>query len=288
MYVRCVRGAETPQNLVDNGNGTVTDNSTRLMWQQGESGQMTWDAALSYCEKLPDGAYKDWRLPNIKELESLTLDSAYGPAIDQIFSNAQGSAYWSSTTSAGDPGYAWQVYFDNGNVTYGAKDYDTGMYARCVRFANYKPALGSLNPSNENSNAGSSRTFKAIYRDADGYADLKTVDFLVSPDGKTANAIWVRYDVATNKLMLYNDAGTGLVQGKCTPGVAKTLANSQGRLDCKATRVSVYGNACEMRWSIIPRAAFADASTPRQLRMRAVDNLGANTGFKTKGAWTIK
>ncbi|MBI4687331.1 MAG: DUF1566 domain-containing protein [Nitrospirae bacterium] len=69
--------------FTDNGNGTVTDNRTGLVWQQGEAGQMMWGSALSYCEGLPLGGKTDWRLPNVKELESLTDDTRYNdPAID--------------------------------------------------------------------------------------------------------------------------------------------------------------------------------------------------------------
>ena len=70
-YVRCVRGGQTQQSLVDNGDGTVTDNRTGLIWQQGEPGAMTWNSALTYCEGLSLAGSTDWRLPNIKELESL-------------------------------------------------------------------------------------------------------------------------------------------------------------------------------------------------------------------------
>ncbi|SEM73887.1 Protein of unknown function [Syntrophus gentianae] len=51
-YVRCVRGTQWQQEFLDMGNGTVTDLRTRLRWQQGEPGSMTWDKALSYCEGL--------------------------------------------------------------------------------------------------------------------------------------------------------------------------------------------------------------------------------------------
>jgi len=141
-YVRCVRGDQAlTQNFVDNGNGTVTDNNTGLMWQQGEPGAKTWDSALSYCENLilPSSGYSDWRLPNITELESITDDTVFDPvnhpiAIDtNAFPNANASNYyWSSTTSAVYPSGAWLVYFHyGGNYGYGSKDSD--MYVRCVR-----------------------------------------------------------------------------------------------------------------------------------------------------------
>ncbi len=121
-------------NFVDNGNGTVTDNKTGLMWQQGESGSGTWDSALSYCEGLPLGGHSDWRLPNTKELESLTDDTRYNPAIDTaFFPNANASVFCSSTTYAGNPGYAWGVAFYDGGVYGYDKKYSYDLYARCVR-----------------------------------------------------------------------------------------------------------------------------------------------------------
>jgi pimeloyl-ACP methyl ester carboxylesterase len=132
-YVRCVRGGQDPPpDLVDNGNGTVTDNRTSLIWQRDEPGYMTWGSALSYCEGLSLGGHSDWRLPNIKELESLTDDTRYLPAIDtNFFPNAYASYYWSSTTNAYYPDYAWSVPFHLGYVV------DRGKYGyyyvRCVR-----------------------------------------------------------------------------------------------------------------------------------------------------------
>ncbi len=53
------------QQCVDNGDGTVTDNGTGLMWQQGHprQGIMTWDSAMSYTSSLFLGGHSDWRLP---------------------------------------------------------------------------------------------------------------------------------------------------------------------------------------------------------------------------------
>jgi hypothetical protein len=99
--------------LTDNGNGTVSDAATRLMWMQGDNGQgVIWEAALAYCEGLSLAGHTDWRLPNAKELQSIVdysraPDTTGSAAIDPIFScspitNEAGQAdypyYWSSTT----------------------------------------------------------------------------------------------------------------------------------------------------------------------------------------------
>jgi len=119
-------------NYTDNGNGAVTDNVTGLMWQQQDDNTgRTWEEAIAHCEGFFLAGLGDWRLPNIKELESLTDDSRYNPAIDPVFANTIASDYWSSTTDALYTGSAWTVGFLDGYV--GAY-YKTGnLYARCVR-----------------------------------------------------------------------------------------------------------------------------------------------------------
>jgi len=141
--VRCVRGGLPPSSFTNNGNGTVTDAKTGFAWEQGEPGYMVWPDALSYCEnlELPSGSgQSDWRLPNIKELESITDDTIFDPdnhpiAIDtKAFPNANASNYWSSTSLAGDPYSAWGVNFSYGYVgpSYAPSKYGGG-YVRCVR-----------------------------------------------------------------------------------------------------------------------------------------------------------
>jgi hypothetical protein len=74
QYVRCVRGgADYGTNVfVDNGDGTVTDLASGLMWQQSDSGSgMRWEDALAYAEGLSLAGHDDWRLPNAKELQSI-------------------------------------------------------------------------------------------------------------------------------------------------------------------------------------------------------------------------
>jgi len=117
--VRAVRGGQCGAvgNFVDNGDETVTDNNTGLMWQQ-DTGPVNynWKEALSYCENLTLAGYNDWRLPSANELQSLVDYSRYNPSIDTIFSNTVSSFYWSSTTFVSNTAIAWYVRFDNGRV----------------------------------------------------------------------------------------------------------------------------------------------------------------------------
>lgn len=153
-YVRAVRGNPSYgiNNFRDNGDNTVTDQATGLMWQKDDSGMgMDWEAALAYAGNSRLAGYDDWRLPNVKELQSIVdytrspsaADPAEsGPAIDTVFFRiteiAPGTTaytpdygyYWSGTSAyfGGDSTeyyYAWYVAFgtavdNDGNDMHGA------------------------------------------------------------------------------------------------------------------------------------------------------------------------
>ncbi len=118
--------------FTDNGNGTVTDTRTGLMWQQGKPDKMKWENALEYCENLRLGGKNDWRLPTIKELVSIVKEGKLDPAIDtKYFPNTASSWYWSSSTDASDPEDAWHMGFLYGYVKHNTKS--NTYYVRCVR-----------------------------------------------------------------------------------------------------------------------------------------------------------
>ncbi len=104
FFVRAVRGGQTSNHFVDNGDGTVTDTATGLMWQQTTApGTYTWQEALSYCEGLSLAGHTDWRLPTINELGSIVDLAEFIPSINRdFFPDTQPSYYWSSTTNT-DP-----------------------------------------------------------------------------------------------------------------------------------------------------------------------------------------
>ncbi|MBA7633866.1 hypothetical protein ES703_41437 [subsurface metagenome] len=118
-------------DFTDNGDGTVTDNVTCLMWQQGEAGSMNWEDAITYCKALYLAGYTDWRLPNIKEMESITDDTLYGPAIDTTYFPDVHGWYYSSTSGLGIYSPAWCVSFVTGHVSSHGKS--NRFYVRCVR-----------------------------------------------------------------------------------------------------------------------------------------------------------
>ena len=102
----------------DNGDGTVTDQRTGLVWQQNtDSKKYNWQDALKYCENLDLAGHTDWRLPTICELLSIVDYSRCDPAIDPVF-EADPYWYWSSSKNVGDPSYAWYVSFYTGVIGY--------------------------------------------------------------------------------------------------------------------------------------------------------------------------
>ena len=124
-------------SYTDNGDGTVTDNRTGLMWLKyannyNSGAAQTWEAALSGCESFSYAGYSDWRLPNVRELESIVDAGEQNPAINTTyFLNTESSQYWTSTTYVPDTSYAWLVYFYNGGVNVYYKSYN--FYVRPVR-----------------------------------------------------------------------------------------------------------------------------------------------------------
>jgi len=152
-FVRCVRGnlAYTVNLFQNNGDGTISDLATGLMWQQTDNGLgIDWEHALAYAQTQNNANYlghNDWRLPNTKELQSLvdytrspgaTNAASVGPAINALFSctsilNDGGKAdypyYWTSTSAIsianGSYPSAWYVAFGraedgNGEDLHGA------------------------------------------------------------------------------------------------------------------------------------------------------------------------
>ena len=120
----------------DNGNGTITDYNIGLTWQKEDDDvAKDWSSASSYCESLILGGAMDWRLPNIKELQSIVNFETSYPAIDPAFfpntKSLNTTAYWSSTTFVEDATNAWLVPFHSGFVWNNSGG--NNCYVRCVR-----------------------------------------------------------------------------------------------------------------------------------------------------------
>ncbi len=117
----------TAADYTDNGDGTITDNDTGLMWMKQSADIdndnisdaidfMSWKDALIYCENLEYSGYTDWRLPNINELRTLVDFEKSKPGIDEEYFPKTLDRYWSSTTAKGTPNNAWTLFFKYNGV----------------------------------------------------------------------------------------------------------------------------------------------------------------------------
>ncbi len=142
---------------VDNGDGTITDVNTGLVWEKlSDDGSIhdrdnTYSWTNAFAVKIAalnaGGGFAgrtDWRVPNRKELEIILNAEVHNPAVSAIFhtgcvpgstvltgSCTRPSYYWSSSSYAYDPTRAWRVGFDFGAVGAGFKA--DALYVRGVR-----------------------------------------------------------------------------------------------------------------------------------------------------------
>jgi hypothetical protein len=145
------------QSFTDNGDGTISDDNTGLMWEKlsdddsihdFDEGLYDWQSAftqkIATLNSSSFAGHNDWRLPNENELETIRSLGETSPAVFPIFNTGCSAgctvltcsctvsdAYWSSTTYQLDESSAWTVYFDDGDT------YATGKtiqnYVRAVR-----------------------------------------------------------------------------------------------------------------------------------------------------------
>ncbi len=122
-----------PNHFTDNGNGTITDNLTTLIWQKTVyTDSITWEQALTYADTLTLNGNTDWRLPNIKELESINDEGLVNPSINRtFFSTMVTNKYWSSSSLPNQPTKAWYLDTQFGITTYDFKT--VRHYLICVR-----------------------------------------------------------------------------------------------------------------------------------------------------------
>lgn len=138
--------AATQPSYTLNGDGTVTDNVTGLMWvSDAGTTSYTWAAALAHCSGAASGnlnygtgyaGYTDWRTPNVLEGESIIrYVPGAAPFINTTaFPNTQAASkyYWTSTTVAGTPANAWVIEFKYGTPS-NTVGKTASHYVRCVR-----------------------------------------------------------------------------------------------------------------------------------------------------------
>ena len=125
--------------FLNNSDGTVTDAKTGLMWAAKDNGiPINWPDALSYCQNYTGGGHTDWRLPNVKELQSMIHFGYHSPPVSDTagtgqwtegdpftgLQSSQSSRYWSGSTALYAKTRAWDVRMVYGFLAFPFKSSD--------------------------------------------------------------------------------------------------------------------------------------------------------------------
>ncbi len=142
------------------------------------------------------------------------------------------------------------------------------------------PTVTSVSPS---SGTGANTVFTALFNDTNGASTISEASVSITLGTQTASACTVVYRASTGALWLRDDAGTGYA-GSATPGSSTVMQNSQCRVSASTAAVSASGNALSVRFPVTFLGTFFGA---KDLRLRAIDNGGLDSGWQRLGSWTI-
>jgi len=99
-----------PPSFTDNGDGTVKDNVTGLIWQKADGGEMSWSNAVVYAQTNRLGGQSDWRLPTSHEAFSILNHGLLNPALDTNYFTLSAAQYWwTADTQVGDASRVWAI-----------------------------------------------------------------------------------------------------------------------------------------------------------------------------------
>ena len=281
LCVLALCGAGYAARYVDNGNGTVTDTTTGLMWTKDANlagSSMGWVAATNYCATLTIYGYSDWRLPSVHKTDDATGSMSY-PELDTLFRtngspygawegtngtpfiNVQpGGAYddhWSSTDLESEdlPFDKWLINMSDGS--YFNDRYDWGE-ARVwpVRAGTFVAPQKAINPIPTNGAINQATNIVVNWSDGGWNVGRYLVSF--GPAGSVAGAGWT---TATNY-----DLGA-LIYG----------SNYQWRIDSS----NVVGVTTGDVWGF----TVMDEPPPAKPRVRAstINHVNASSIFRVKG-----
>jgi len=112
----------------------ILDTSTNLLWQDASDNKslsITYKESQEYCSKLVIAEYHNFRIPTLRELQTIIDYTNYKPAIIDGFNYISNESYWTSTPSAKDQEFIWSINFTKGERSTNAKYYD--RHIRCVQ-----------------------------------------------------------------------------------------------------------------------------------------------------------
>lgn len=135
-------------NFTDNTDGTIVDDTTGITWMKCAIGQtyssdgndctgdptpLTWQEALQTAHGFTFNNLNGWRVPNMKELATLTERSCVRPSINEtIFPNNPSDDFWTSTPSVTTPDSAWVIAFFNSSNSLKTKS--SSVFLRLMRY----------------------------------------------------------------------------------------------------------------------------------------------------------
>ncbi len=127
-------------------------------------------------------------------------------------------------------------------------------------------------------------SFCTVFRDGNGAADLRFIKILV---GSSINepSLQAQYDPLTNRVSLFDDAGTGIVNPEgALVGSNVVIENSQGSLNAGAMSVTRSRDEIALTWAITPKSGF---SGPKKIFSFSSDGQGAEDGWDESAQWNI-
>lgn len=161
LFLGAVSPALAAKTYSSNGDGTVTDPTTGLIWMRCSVGQTwngstctgtastyTFDQASALTGKLTFAGQGDWRVPNVRELNTIVDRSVANPAIDTVaFPNSASSEYWTGSTRADTSDYAWYIDLYSGISS--LKSRSSSFFVRLVRGGQSSGLMDTARPSTD-------------------------------------------------------------------------------------------------------------------------------------------
>jgi large repetitive protein len=135
-----------------------------------------------------------------------------------------------------------------------------------------------------NAGSGATQTFSLQYSDTAGATDLLTtwVWFNATLASTSTNTCMLQYNRVSNTILLLNDASTIWTPG--TPGSASTLQNAQCAINLAGSSVTLSGTTLTLNLATTFKSAYAGA---KNIYMYAANTVGVNSGWQTRGTWTV-
>jgi len=242
------------------------------------------NAALFYYDRVTNRVY-------LKNDANTSWGTGYAPGTAVTLSNSQCDVSVGSTTVSGSGTNLtvnWSITLKS---PFSAKNLNAYMYMQDMSgvtagwdlmgiYYNVKPQVVSIAPNSGPLPIDTPTTLTSLYRDPNGFADLRKCFTLVCEGFNQANAMLLWYDKATNKVYLKNDANTSWGTGYA-PGSAITLSNSQCEVYLADTTATGSGNDLTVVWSFKLKVGMTGKNLYSW--MYVTDSKGALDGWKKVG-----